>query len=393
MRIAFFTDTYLPAVDGVVTSLRSTKSQLEAMGHDVMVIAPKHRGAPKEQGTWYVWAKQFKRYPQYALAFLPSRESAKLREFDADLVHSHGITFMAVKAMWAGWQLELPVAQTWHTMINDALPYYSPFELNERFLQKGLHVFLRRYLRKCDEVIAPTKTILKEIFTFAPEIRRHRVIPAGVDTQAFHPGIDGNWVREKWGSDGGQMVLHVGRISPEKNLPVLFAAMAAIRREVPDAKLVVVGTGPSLREYRTLVTRMGMQDTIHFAGYVRQEELPAYYAACDTFATPSTFETQGLVCLEAMASGKPVAGANARAIPEYVKEGVTGHLFTPNSSLSAADAILKCLKGDAFPEACRETAEMYSIPKCTERLVGAYRSLLEDWKSGVMPHGTGHLFG
>ena len=393
MNIAFFTDTYLPTVDGVVTALCTTKRQLEALGHRVLVVAPARKGVPREPGTRYVWALRFKRYPEYGMALVPTRDADALQEFDADLVHSHGLTFMAVKAMWAAWQLDLPTVQTWHTMIHEAIPYYSPFALDPRVLERGLRVFLRRYLRKCDEVIAPTGVVMKELLELAPNIRRHRVLPTGVDTARFRPGIDGSWVRERWGVDGGRLVLHVGRISPEKNLPVLFAAMAAVRREAPDARLVIAGTGPKLEEYRAIVRQMGLAETVQFAGFVPDAELPAYYAACDAFATASTFETQGLVILEAMASGKPVAGPDFRAVPEFVREGVNGHLFAANDPVAAAGAILKCLRGDIAAGACRETAERFSVVQCTGLLVDAYRELLRDWGSGAMPHGTGRIFG
>ena len=94
-----------------------------------------------------------------------------------------------------------------------------------------------------------------------------------------------------------------------------------------------------------------------------------------------------------MASGKPVAGAAARAIPEYVREGVTGHLFDAKSSVAAAGAILKCLRAEDYEDACVRTAEAVSVVSCTSRLVDTYRVLKRDWESGRIAHGTGHIFG
>ena len=135
-----------------------------------------------------------------------------------------------------------------------------------------------------------------------------------------------------------------------------------------------IGYVEGLRSY---VHRKGLQDAVVFAGFVPDEELPAYYAACDAFAIPSKFETQALVVLEAMASGKPVAGANFRAIPEFVRDGENGYLFEPGDVEGAAGAISRCLDDrDRMSHSARATAERYTIASCAERLLAVYRRLL-----------------
>ena len=110
---------------------------------------------------------------------------------------------------------------------------------------------------------------------------------------------------------------------------------------------------------------------------VPDADLPKYYAAADAFAIASKFETQGLVVLEALASGRPVAGANYRAIPEFVREGVNGALFEPNDVRGCAAAILRCLREpDGMREAARETALRYSVERCTRRLEKVYDRLV-----------------
>src|SRR3989475_528877 len=113
------------------------------------------------------------------------------------------------------------------------------------------------------------------------------------------------------------------------------------------------------------------------AAKIADVDLPKYYAAADAFAIASKFETQGLVVLEALASGRPVAGANYRAIPEFVHEGVNGALFEPNDVRGCAAAILRCLREpDGMREAARETALRYSVERCTRRLERVYDRLV-----------------
>lgn len=379
LRIALFTDSYLPTIDGVVNSVLATRRELEAHGHEVFVFAPAdpNNGHHVERGTIFLRAKEFRPYPGYRLAIFPGKEIEALSDLDVDIIHSHGIGFMGIKSMWCSWATKIPMVQTYHTRVQDAIPYYSPVNISPRFLGRLLAYYLRVFLGHCDAVIALTRTMARELRALAPGMRRCRVIPTGVDTRRFHPGVDGSWVRQRWEVDGGKMILHVGRIAPEKNLATLFEAMTSVRRVYPNAKLIVAGVGPQLNECRALAARLGLEDAIRFAGFVPESKLPAYYTACDVFATASTFEVHPMVVLEALACGRPVAGANAGGIPEFVRHSENGALFRPGDPRDAADAMLLCLKRqDLMREQARATALMYSSDRCTRRLEDVYRTLI-----------------
>ncbi len=377
MKIGFFTDTYLPTVDGVVTSVLTAKRQLEALGHEVVVFAPgKGRGRGREDGVIYLRAREFRSYPGYWLAIFPTREVAMVKAEGVDIIHGHGLGFMGIKGLWASWQVKIPMVQSFHTMVMDALPYYSPFRLNPHLLNRGLRLYLKVFLNRCKNVIVPTKAVMAEIRLLAPRAHISGIVPTGVDLARFHPGIDGFSVRQKWGLNGHDVILHVGRVAAEKNMKLLLDAFPSVLKERPGAKLLVVGRGPYLSRAFALSRKKGLSKDVIFTGFVSDWELPKYYAACDTFAIASKFETQALVVLEAMACGKPVAGANFRAIPEFVKDGKNGFVFDPDSSKHCADAIVSCL--EQAPElsgGARATAEDYSVEKCARRLVKVYRNV------------------
>lgn len=379
MRIAVFTDTYLPTVDGVVTSLLTTKRELERLGHEVLVFAPQVPGNGRGRIEDVVWvrAREFRHYPGYRLAMFPGREVEVLKDMKVDLVHSHGIGFMGIKGMWAAWQCKRPLVLTFHTMVMDAMTYYSPFHINLDLLARGLRLYLRVFLHKCAAVVVPSFSILKELEGLAPHMRLTDVIPTGVDVTRFRPDLDGSWVRRRHNLDGNDVVLHVGRIAYEKDLNVLVSAFARLKSWRPSAKLMLVGSGPYEKGLRTLVHKKGIEDDVIFAGFVPDEELPSYYAACDAFAITSRFETQGLVVLEAMACGKPVAGVNFRAIPEFVSDGRNGFLFPPKDAQSAAAAIDLCLDDRTrLGRAARETAEGYTVESTTRKLIRVYETLV-----------------
>ena len=378
MRIALFTDTYLPTVDGVVTSVLATKRQLVADGHEVVVFAPEdpHRRGAHEAGTVYIRAKELRTYPGYRLAMFPGREVDLVKSLDIDVIHSHGVGTVGVKGLWSAWQAKIPIVQTFHTMIQDTLPFYSPFGLNLHLLERGLRFYLRIFLRKCQGVVVPSRAILDEILALSPEATIADVIPTGVDPTRFRPDVPGQAVRDRWGLNGHDVILHVGRVAPEKDLTTLLHAFRRVKGIDPHAKLLIVGAGPYLEKAYDIARHLNLSGEVIFTGFVPDEDLPAYYAAADAFAIPSKFETQGLVILEALASGCPVAGANYRAIPEFVQDGVNGALFDPGDVRGCADAILRTLRErDAMSAAARESALPFSIGRCTNRLEALYARL------------------
>ncbi len=379
MKIALFTDSYLPTVDGVVTSVLTTRRQLEADGHEVVVFAPAdpRRRVEREPNTIFVRARELRHYPGYRLAMFPGREVDQVKELGIDVIHIHGVGTVGIKGLWASWQARIPSVQTFHTMIQDTLPFYSPFGINLHVLERGLRLYLRVFLRKSTGVVVPSRAILDEILELSPEAAIADVIPTGVDPGRFSPAVSGRSVRTKWGLNGDDVILHVGRVAPEKNLATLIHAFPAIQERNPDVKLLVVGSGPYLERYYDLVRHMDLAGDVIFTGFVPDADLPKYYAAADAFAIASKFETQGLVILEALASGLPVAGADYRAIPEFVHEGENGFLFEPSDVHGCADAVVKCLNHrDAIREAARASALPFSISNCTHRLESVYEKLV-----------------
>ena len=178
----------------------------------------------------------------------------------------------------------------------------------------------------------------------------------------FHPGIPSDDVREKYDLVGKKIVIHVGRISYEKDLDIVIRSMRDL-----DAVLLVAGKGPAKDDMERLVDELGLEDKVIFAGFVPDEELPKYYNAADIAVSASKFETQGLSVLEAMASGKTVACRNGRAFTEIVHDGVNGYLFDDESG--CAEAMRKAL--DA-PEEVRSASYHTALENSRERSVQRY---------------------
>jgi 1,2-diacylglycerol 3-alpha-glucosyltransferase len=378
-----FTDSYLPARDGVVSSILLTKKQLEQYGHEVIIFAPEPWDGSREHGVYYFRAVNYRKYPGYSISLFPTNKCEILRDLDVDVIHTHGLLFMGVRSMFAARTLGKPVVVSFHTMITDAAKYYARLPIPDWMTNRLFWIYLRELLERADGVVAPTEAIKNELLKYAPDMNRIDVVPTGVDCERFHPGNDGSIIRHRYGLDGERVLLHVGRVAWEKNLDLVIDGFAKLIRDEPRARLLIVGEGPAKKHYLQMVQDKGISDRVVFTGFIPDAELPQVYAACDAFTIASKFETQGLVALEAMASGKPVAGINYRAVAELIKPSVNGYLFEEDPASCAKamkDALDHC---SSIKQKARSYALKYSVEESVLKLVESYKFAIEHKKANL----------
>jgi 1,2-diacylglycerol 3-alpha-glucosyltransferase len=382
LKIAFYTDTYLPAVDGVVTSIINSREELTRRGHEIYIFTSGDRSARPiveiEKNVFAVPGVKFKKYPQYRLAIFPFLSSVKLNEIKPDIIHSHTPFMMGLSALLLAKINRIPIVGTFHTFFTDKKvldEYGTNNEFGKKMMIKYSWPYARFFYTKCNRVIAPSHVTMGVLSKHG--IENTVVVPNSVDLKKFNPSVSGEKLREKLlnGKDG-KIVMYLGRMSKEKRIDVILRA--AKRLQGRNIKFVFVGSGPSLNHYTSMAARYGLGESTHFTGFVESSMLPKYYAASDVFCTASTFETQGVVLLEAMALGKPVVGADALAIKEIVKNGRNGEKFKPGDSKSCAKMIERVINNiDSYKETV-ETAKKYSVKKTTDMLLDVYRELIHD---------------
>jgi len=206
------------------------------------------------------------------------------------------------------------------------------------------------------------------------------VIPFGADTERFRPDIDGSGVREKLGVPRQARVLFsLQRLDRWKRVDVVLEAMKIVLGEA-DAYLVIGGKGPELDGLRRLASDLGITSRVLFTGYIKEDELPLYFAMADLFVFHSTYETFGLVLVQALAAGKPVVSVRSTAIPEVIEDGREGRLVTPLDPLALAGALLSLLKDEAalrqFSGAARRRAvEQFSWEAIARRYEKVFTDL------------------
>ncbi len=370
MRIAIFTETFVPALDGVVTRLRSTIDELLKIGDEMLVIAPSYGEGP----AYYhgvpihrVAGIPFPPYPQIMLAPSNPRVGRALKKFRPDLIHAVNPFVLGSGAPFYAHRMALPLVASYHTNVTTYARFYGLGigEKAGRWWTRTLHN--RAQVNLCTS--ETTRRYLSE-----NGVERLHVWPQGVDTARFHPEKRSQeWrVKLSGGHPDAPVLLYVGRLGREKNI----GSLRDVLRAMPDVRLALVGDGPARGELEELFAGMPAV----FSGTRRGAELSAAYASADALVFPSTTETLGLAMLEALSSGLPVIAARAGAAHEVVEEGVSGLLYEPEDRGSLVAACRRVLT-DAdlrarLRKGARRSAEAKDWEASTRALRGYYEMAL-----------------
>ncbi len=368
MRIALFSEVFLPKIDGITTRLRYTLECLRDAGHEALVFAPDPAVA-EQAGARVVRVPSlpFWPYPGVRGALPDPRIALELARFRADVVHVVGPVCLGVYGVLAARALRLPLVASYHTDLPRYLPLYGL-----GFAARVGWPLLRRLHNAAHLNLCPSTATRAELRRQG--IHSVSIWRGGVDTERFHPARRSTAMRLRLG--GGRadapLLLYVGRLAPEKRLDSLCAVLDAL----PDARLAFVGDGPDRHRLKRCFARR----PVTFTGFLSGDELAAAYASADVFVMPSTTETLGFVVLEAMSSGLPVVAAAAGGLVDLVRHGSNGVLYDPTRPGESVAAVRElCADRDrrrSLAQQARKTAEDATWPEETRRLVDSYRTAI-----------------
>ena len=370
MRIAFFTETFLPATDGVVTRLRHTIQELLGMGDQMLVIAPKYGEGPGSyEGVpiHRVSSVPFPPYPQIKLAPVSPGVGLALRRFAPDLIHAVNPFVLGWGAPYFARSLGVPLVASYHTNVAAYARFYK-LELFDRVTR--WHT--RRLHNSAAVNLCTSEATLR--YLRQEGIERVFLWPQGVDATHFHPDrFSKDWrVRLTKGHPGERLLLYVGRLSHEKDI----GRLRSVLDEMPGVRLALVGDGPARRD---LEEEFAGTPTV-FTGVLQGDELATAFASADAFVFPSTTETLGMAMIEALASGLPVLAARTGATCEVVTDGETGLLYDPTSRASLVAAVEKLVSDDGLRarmgKSARAAAERRDWRSSTQTLSGYYEKAL-----------------
>jgi glycosyltransferase involved in cell wall biosynthesis len=318
LRVAVVTETYPPEINGVAMTIGRMVDGLQERGHHVQLIRPRQRGADKPIVS--ASCEQVLRpgvpLPRYAglrMGLPAARTLFKLwMQHRPDVVHVVTEGPLGWSAVAAANKLRLALTSDFHTNFHSYSTYYGM-----GWLKKPISSYLRLFHNRSNLTLVPTASLQRELTNQG--YHNVQVVARGVDTGLFDPGRRSPALRAAWGVAPDQLaVAYVGRIAPEKNMPLVLRAFEAIRHVRSDAKLVLVGDGPSRPALQA-----SLADTV-FAGMHSGTALAEHYASGDMFLFPSLTETFGNVTLEAMASGMSVVAFDYAAAGDLIRDAGDG---------------------------------------------------------------------
>ena len=382
LRVAMFTNNYLPFIGGVPISIDRLRRGLEALGNRVMVVAPTYQDQADNEMVVLrapsLLAMGKKREFRLANIFL-RRLRQQVKAFKPDIIHVHHPFWLGSLGLFLGRRLKVPVVYTYHTR----LEHYAHFVPLPGMLFRNLisHALIKRFSNKCDGVIVPTystEEYLRMIGVKSPSF----VQPTGIEYDRFR-AVSNEAVerlREQLGIGEEKVLVSVSRLSNEKNIDFMIEAIASLRDRTSEPfRFLIIGDGHQRDRLQDLIDDQGLSDHITLVGAVPPDDMAVYYRLGDLFLFASKSETQGMVILEAMAAGLPVVAVRSSGIDDVMRQGYNGYK-TPEKIDLWRDQVQHLLEDEALRRELSahalEFARDYSVERFAEDVKKIYATLL-----------------
>jgi 1,2-diacylglycerol 3-alpha-glucosyltransferase len=396
MKILFISDVYFPRVNGVSTSIKTFISQLQVLGHHVDLIAP-------DYGIDHASMATIKRIPARRIYFDPEDRLMKygaalkllpeLKKAEYDIIHINTPFVAHYLGLKLAKLLHIPCVETYHTFFEDYLHHYLPW-IPQKAARSIARYISKKQCNAVDAVVVPSQPMLDVLRVYGVSASAN-VIPTGLQEGSFAES-DGLQFKEKNSIENKRpMLLYVGRVAFEKNIPFLFEMVKVLAERHPNVLLVVAGEGPAEKILRQLAISLKIEDNVKFIGYLdRDTELNACYKSADVFVFSSKSETQGLVLLEAMAQGTPVVGIAELGTASILHEG-QGALVASEDIIEFSDKVASLIenhtKRDLLSQKAKEYAlTVWSAEVQAQRMAKFYQKTIEQYqfKKSSLPYVT-----
>lgn len=396
MNIVFFSDTFLPQINGVVTYLIETGLELKKMGHQVLFVVPKCPPSENSHVPEGFRAKEIffapslsmnRLYPQYRMAVTYSYGLDKaLSKFKPDILHMHTPMSIGFGGIVVAKRFNKPLVGTYHTFAASE-EMFKILGLKRgqgtRVLKRLMWEYTNLFYNRCNAVIAPTGE-MAAILKRNGVNRNLVVLHEGLDLSQFKilTPREKEKVKASFGLSGKKVAVFTGRLSREKNLILMINAFALVAARLPEAHLLMIGDGPQKEELVRRTQRLSISDRVTFTGFMARTDLigSGILGSCNLFLSTSKFETFGLSALEAVASGLPVVAVESQGVDELIDGN---GLISSDQEKDISENVIKILTNSEmekrFGERSLVVRERYAIEKVTQELVDFYEETIRDY--------------
>lgn len=394
MNIGFFSETYSPDINGVVTSMNSFRDELERLGHTVYVFAPGEElfswRVRKKQRTKGVYRFSSFQYPLYkslrvAIPFNWNVQRT-IPRLKLDVVHSHTPFSMGLFAGGISWRQKLPHVHTYHTLYPEYVKFYWPGF--KRWNQKSAERLSAMFCNRVTEIIAPSDGIKEKLkgYGITTPIT---TLPTGIDRAYFETKDSGNEIRKRYGIPAkAPLVITVARLGKEKSVDHLLHSFKHFLGFQPDAWYIIVGDGPARLELETLARELGIAGKVVFTGFMaKKADVIKAYSTSDAFIFASQTDTQCLTLLEGAASGLPLVARYDKPLETALQDEKNGLFVRGDDQHKFAWKLNHVIADKALAKRYGRESEKIARGQSAERraleLVSLYEKAKKDYNGPV----------
>jgi 1,2-diacylglycerol 3-alpha-glucosyltransferase len=384
MRVLTVSHGYPPIVSGVSLVVQKLARAMVRKGHAVTVVtASEHTDAYYEEddGVKLVRVHSVPN-PFWEEAPLPFTRSKQLEdiadEFRPEILHAQESAMLALQLLYVNRELGLPLVATCHFVPRFASLYVSLHGEPQEFVETIAWHYSIWLFNQFDHVVFPTAAHRRFFLEKGLDVPT-TIISNGVDITRYRPvnGRPDEDLAARYHLPSGPRILFVSRLARDKEIDVLIHAMKYLYAEL-GAHLLLAGRGDDRPRLEKLTSELGLDQCVHFLGFVPEEDMPALYRAVDLFAIASRVEVQSIPTLQAAATGLPIVAADELALPELAHDGVNGILVPPGDPEAMTRAILTILRDPELATRMGQESLSIGLSHAEERTFEQYEKLYEE---------------
>lgn len=359
MRVAIFTDTFTPQVNGVAKTLERLTKYFQKENIAYSVFAPQHTA----EDNFVTNVNKMRSipltilYPECRFAFPTPRIKRELLAFKPDIIHIATPFNMGLCGLYYAKKLNIPVVGSYHTDFDAYLRYYKI-----EFLSNMLWNYLKWFHSHMQKNFVPSPETLHQLKKKG--FQQLYIWGRGADCTLFHPTYNKDLFRKKYNITAEYILSYIGRLAPEKDIDTLQTLIQTTNKERDDIHWLIAGDGPLAKGLHENVQKTN----VTFTGYLQGKDLAEVYASSDLMVFPSTTETFGNVVLESLACGTPVIGANSGGVKNIITDGKTGVLCEPKNEDSFLSSIYELLNNEEMRKQISLDARSYATTQSWDEI-------------------------